>query len=564
MFFFFPSSVQRRSNLSSTTSIIREEHQGEQNESISTRQVDVPSSVHKRSSLISTTSIVKLHCIKEETYCCLYIPSSVLAGEKIACATATVYPIGDGTVHFKKLLKGHMKVSVIKVVEIHKSMELPVPDDEIPNLESAVKGFIQWPIAAIARFTGMSKTPVSGVQTKRVMPQHENAPSTKKGKGNETHNEPNKQDKALEETTKHQKTMQKIDEVKERCIEGLSSGLTGFSCDSIIPAIHQLSENDYIYTTVLNLTVVIFLSLTVVTVLIQTWLIPSFSANGDDVAAVAVASEVVTVLIQTWLIPSFSANGDDVAAVAVASEGTHGNEILVGLRCFTEFIRWECVVTPPDAEKEKAAHRKSLQALEDEVLSNRPQSVIDGYNKWMSRGDYAEPYAIRVNKEVFRQADESYFAINATDIIELLTNKELECGILTLFEMSLYHLKGHSSQNKVGFLNPGMITADSCFYEKWATIDYLTQSLTGYDFYLAPYLQGRHYVLFIICPKHGMGFILNSSKGSNTNEQSYRLAGLVESVVGSRTMKWSIERLFGRIRVDSRESLARGLHFWRD
>ncbi|GJW55249.1 hypothetical protein Tco_0099334 [Tanacetum coccineum] len=119
------------------------------------------------------------------------------------------------------------------------------------------------------------------------------------------------------------------------------------------------------------------------------------------------------------------------------------------------------------AEKEKAAHRKSLQALEDEVLSNRPQSVIDGYNKWMSHGDYAEPYAIRVNKEVFRQADKSYFAINATDIIKLLTNKELECGILTISEMSLYHLKGHSSQNKVGFLNPGMITADSCFYEKW-------------------------------------------------------------------------------------------------
>ncbi|GJY50505.1 ulp1 protease family, C-terminal catalytic domain-containing protein [Tanacetum coccineum] len=331
-----PSSVQRRSNLSSTTSIIREEHQGEQNESISTRQVDVPSSVHRRSSLISTTSIVKLPCIKEETYCCLYIPSSVLAGEKVACATATVYPIGDGTVHFKKLLKGHMKVSVIKVVEIHKSMELPVPDDEIPNLESAVKGFIQWPIAAIAR-----------VQTKRVMPQHKNAPSTKKGKGNKTPKEPNKQDKALEETTKHQKTMQKIDEVEER------------------------------------------------------------------------------------------------------------------------------------VEKEKAANRKSLQALEDEVLSNRPQSVIDGYNKWMSRRDYAEPYAISVNKKVFRQSDESYFAINATDIIELLTYKELECGIVTLFEI-------------------------------------------------------HHYVLFIICPKHGMGFILNSSKGSNMNE----------NVIGSLDL-WSQWALLG-------------------
>nr|GEZ15869.1 protein exportin 1A [Tanacetum cinerariifolium] len=56
----------------------------------------------------------------------------------------------------------------------------------------------------------------NGVPTKRVIPQHENAPFTKKGKGNETPKEPNKQDKALEETTKHQKTMQDIDEVKER------------------------------------------------------------------------------------------------------------------------------------------------------------------------------------------------------------------------------------------------------------------------------------------------------------------------------------------------------------
>ncbi|GJR44063.1 ulp1 protease family, C-terminal catalytic domain-containing protein [Tanacetum coccineum] len=187
-------------------------------------------------------------------------------------------------------------------------------------------------------------------------------------------------------------------------------------------------------------------------------------------------------------------------------------------------------------EKEKAANRKSLQALEDEILLNRPQSVIDGYNKWMSRGDCASPYDIVVNKKVFRQSDESYFAINATDIIELLTYEELECGILTLFSMSLYQLKGHSSQNKVGFLNPGVITADSCFYEKSATIDYLTQSLTGYDFYLAPYLQGRHYVLLIICPKHGRGFVLNPSKGGIKNENSYRLAGLVESVVGS--LKW--------------------------
>ncbi|GKD85770.1 hypothetical protein Tco_1356924, partial [Tanacetum coccineum] len=32
------------------------------------------------------------------------------------------------------------------------------------------------------------------------------------------------------------------------------------------------------------------------------------------------------------------------------------------------------------AEKEKAKNRKKLQELEDDILLNRPQSVIDGYN----------------------------------------------------------------------------------------------------------------------------------------------------------------------------------------
>lgn len=46
--------------------------------------------------------------------------------------------------------------------------------------------------------------------------------------------------------------------------------------------------------------------------------------------------------------------------------------------------------------------------------------------------------------------------------------------------------------NKVGFLHPGMITSDTCLYEKRATIDYLSRALVGYEFYLAPYLQGYH------------------------------------------------------------------------
>ncbi|GJV50114.1 putative reverse transcriptase domain-containing protein, partial [Tanacetum coccineum] len=192
-------------------------------------------------------------------------------------------------------------------------------------------------------------------------------------------------------------------------------------------------------------------------------------------------------------------------------------------------------------EKRKAEYGKKLNELKHAITLHRPKSVLDGYNRWMSRGkDCVEPYNLRVDKEVFRQAEDSYFAINPTDIIELLTNKKLELGILTCFEMSLYQLKGRSQQNKVGFLHPEMITPDVYGADKGVTLDYLARALEGYEFYVTPYLQGAHYVLFIICPKHGRGFILDSQKESVFHtEDNYRLAGLVDSVLGG-SLKWEL------------------------
>jgi hypothetical protein len=55
------------------------------------------------------------------------------------------------------------------------------------------------------------------------------------------------------------------------------------------------------------------------------------------------------------------------------------------------------------------------------------KSVLNGYNHWMSRGnDCVEPYNLHVDKEVFRQVEDSYFAINPTIIIKLLTNDAWE------------------------------------------------------------------------------------------------------------------------------------------
>lgn len=45
-----------------------------------------------------------------------------------------------------------MRVSVLKVLNRQEDLELPVPDEDIPNLGGIAGAFIQWPIGAIARF----------------------------------------------------------------------------------------------------------------------------------------------------------------------------------------------------------------------------------------------------------------------------------------------------------------------------------------------------------------------------------------------------------------------------
>nr|GEY66755.1 hypothetical protein [Tanacetum cinerariifolium] len=70
------------------------------------------------------------------------------------------------------------------------------------------------PIFAICRYKGTSKPPVTEVPTKRLMPQHERAPSSNKGKVNDTPKEPNKKDKASEDTTNKQKSIQRVENEK--------------------------------------------------------------------------------------------------------------------------------------------------------------------------------------------------------------------------------------------------------------------------------------------------------------------------------------------------------------
>nr|GEX07816.1 hypothetical protein [Tanacetum cinerariifolium] len=156
------NSVHMKSSLNSATIMVRTEMQAQHNESFSPRQEGNHSSVQMRFNLSSTKST-----IREEQ-------------------------------------QGEQNESIsTRQVDVSSSVQ------RRSNLSSTTSIIRE-------EHQGMSKTPISGVPTKRVMPQHENAPSTKKGKGNKTHQRTQQAGQTLEETTKHQKTMQKIDEVKER------------------------------------------------------------------------------------------------------------------------------------------------------------------------------------------------------------------------------------------------------------------------------------------------------------------------------------------------------------
>nr|GEY50464.1 hypothetical protein [Tanacetum cinerariifolium] len=104
-------------------------------------------------SIWPTTSNIRIDCIKETTTCSLFSPESILIEEKILCAHTSVYHVRDGLIHGKRLRKGYIRVSVLKVLNRKEDLEFLVPDEDILNLGGALNTFIQWPIGAIACFS---------------------------------------------------------------------------------------------------------------------------------------------------------------------------------------------------------------------------------------------------------------------------------------------------------------------------------------------------------------------------------------------------------------------------
>ncbi|PWA73087.1 ulp1 protease family, C-terminal catalytic domain-containing protein [Artemisia annua] len=316
----------------------------------------------------------------------------------------------------------YKKLGTLEEVLRQEELELPVPDEDIPNFGSTVGAFIQWPIGAIARFSillGLPKTATTRAAAKSTLPTNVQGPSTS---------------------------------TKSTVTKNVQGPSTECAALVIVPTITQASKKRK--------------------------------------------------------------------------------------KTLKEPVKLS------KAEKEKADIRKRLHSLKEDI-DERSEAVKKGYYHWMAHEDCAMPQMVYFKKEIFRDADDFTLPINPIDIIELLTAEKLGTNILTLFLRSLYILKENSPNrnNKTGFLNPEMITADTHMDTDINVEIYLTEALkcetSGYDFFVAPYLQSGHHVLLIICPKHGRGFILDSYKWEKKRtKETYYLVKQVERAVGH--LSWEL------------------------
>ncbi|PWA86111.1 ulp1 protease family, C-terminal catalytic domain-containing protein [Artemisia annua] len=165
------------------------------------------------------------------------------------------------------------------------------------------------------------------------------------------------------------------------------------------------------------------------------------------------------------------------------------------------------------------------------------QGFTDNYTWWKEHGEPPRDCNDVVSESNVNNNDDICGSSNQ-NINDMLHDAEHndELDMEKLQQMSLYLLKAASSNqnNKTGFLNPEVITADTRMDTDTEVVIYLTEALNcGYDFFVAPYLQSGHHDLLIICPKHGKGFILDSYKWKEKRtKKDYYLVKHVERVVG--------------------------------
>nr|KAJ0188677.1 hypothetical protein LSAT_V11C900497040 [Lactuca sativa] len=109
-----------------------------------------------------------------------------------------------------------------------------------------------------------------------------------------------------------------------------------------------------------------------------------------------------------------------------------------------------------------------------------------------------------------------HFSVTHEDYFRLLRKQTTDLPIITTWHMIL-HSMVRTCVNKCAFLNPYKIPGEACQKYPEGVASYLVDAMRlhhGKLFLIAPYLQNKHWVLLVTCPRNRTVYVLDSLKKS--------------------------------------------------
>nr|KAJ0214647.1 hypothetical protein LSAT_V11C400186960 [Lactuca sativa] len=172
-------------------------------------------------------------------------------------------------------------------------------------------------------------------------------------------------------------------------------------------------------------------------------------------------------------------------------------------------------------------------------LEKMPLVMRRMYKRLMNREAPGDAIYVEAEPGILgAQKIETY--IYPEEILRLLNKQWLDISVITWFQIMLHSMletHGGNKVNKCAFISPSEIQATICESNGEGVVSYIVDAMRVHEdkeFFVAPYWQGLHWTLLVICPNKGTGYILDSLKNSNEKAvENYIVVKYVEEAVAS-------------------------------
>ncbi|PWA86099.1 ulp1 protease family, C-terminal catalytic domain-containing protein [Artemisia annua] len=131
-------------------------------------------------------------------------------------------------------------------------------------------------------------------------------------------------------------------------------------------------------------------------------------------------------------------------------------------------------------------------------------------------------------------------------VLDIHIEAKVDITFIHWWAMHLHSIVNGLHHNRCVFLNPHLIVSSECLSNSEQVVDHIISTKgknPGKDIYVAPYLQGgSHWLLFVVCPNLRRGYIVDSSKRDNT-EENYYFPKIVERAFEIK-FDWTMAKCF--------------------